>query len=122
MAAISLNGTNITGLGAPNVAIDTGTTLIGGPSAVVETFYESIGGAYALDQEYEGYYTYPCDTEVDIAFTFGNIVRVRALFRSSSRLTQINTCSSRPTQCPQTISILAYLTPLQISVSAHSST
>jgi len=56
------------------VAIDSGTTLIGGPTEVVENFYESIGGAYALDQEYEGYYTYPCDAVVDIAFTFGNVV------------------------------------------------
>ncbi|KAK9895879.1 acid protease, partial [Cystobasidium minutum MCA 4210] len=72
MAAITLNGTNITDLGTPNVAIDSGTTLIGGPSQVVENFYESIGGAYALDQEYEGYYTYPCDSILNISFTFGN--------------------------------------------------
>lgn len=74
MTAITLNGTNITDLGTPNVAIDSGTTLIGGPSQVVENLYESIGGAYALDREYEGYYTYPCDAEIDISFTFGNEV------------------------------------------------
>lgn len=74
MAALSLNGTNLTNLGSPNVAIDTGTTLIGGPSAVVESLYEAIGGAYDLDQEYEGYYTYPCDAEIDLAFQFGNQV------------------------------------------------
>lgn len=77
MAAITLNGTNITDLGTPNVAIDSGTTLIGGPSQVVENFYESIGGAYALDQEYEGYYTYPCDAVLNISFTFGNEVSQR---------------------------------------------
>lgn len=76
MAALSLNGMNLTSLGSPNVAIDTGTTLIGGPSAVVESLYEAIGGAYALDQEYEGYYTYPCDADVDVAFQFGNQVGV----------------------------------------------
>lgn len=74
MTAIALNGTNITDLGQPNVAIDSGTTLIGGPSQVVENFYESIGGAYALDREYEGYYTYPCDAQLNISFTFGNVV------------------------------------------------
>lgn len=74
MQAITLNGQNLTNLGTPNVAIDTGTTLIGGPSAVVEQFYTQIGGAYALDGAYEGYYTYPCNANISIAFQFGNMV------------------------------------------------
>lgn len=74
MAGITLNGTSLPNVGSPNVAVDTGTTLIGGPSAVVESLYEGIGGAYALDQQYEGYYTFPCNATVNIAFEFGNEV------------------------------------------------
>ena len=62
-------------MGTPNVAIDTGTTLIGGPANIVQSLYEQIGGAFALDGEYEGYYTYPCNASASIAFTFGNVVR-----------------------------------------------
>lgn len=74
MDGISLNGTNLTDVGTPDVAIDTGTTLIGGPANVVEALYTAIGGAYALDGAYEGYYTFPCDAQVDISFKFGNEV------------------------------------------------
>lgn len=56
------------------MAIDTGTTLIGGPTDAVQSLYEMIGGAYALDDVYEGYYTYPCNATLDISFTFGNTV------------------------------------------------
>ncbi|CAD6569613.1 MAG: hypothetical protein CYPHOPRED_003473 [Cyphobasidiales sp. Tagirdzhanova-0007] len=73
LTAISLNGTNLANMGTPNVAIDTGTTLIGGPANIVQSLYEQIGGAFALDGEYEGYYTYPCNASASIAFTFGNV-------------------------------------------------
>ncbi|KAL1762707.1 aspartic peptidase domain-containing protein [Schizophyllum commune] len=52
-------------------AIDTGTTLIGGPSEYVAKIYENIDGASAGSGDYEGYYTFPCDTEVNTALTFG---------------------------------------------------
>jgi hypothetical protein len=74
LSGLSINDQNLTNLGVPNVAIDTGTTLIGGPAEIVQSIYEQIGGAYALDGDFEGYYTYPCNASVNIGFTFGNVV------------------------------------------------
>ncbi|CAO1633336.1 unnamed protein product [Jaminaea pallidilutea] len=52
-------------------AIDTGTTLIGGPTSTVEAFYAKIQGASALTSA-DGYYSYPCSTNVSATMTFGN--------------------------------------------------
>ncbi|KAF9805835.1 hypothetical protein IEO21_08924 [Rhodonia placenta] len=52
-------------------AIDTGTTLIGAPAAAAEAIYGAITGSQALTGEYEGYYTFPCSTAVDVSIAFG---------------------------------------------------
>ncbi|KAG6329157.1 hypothetical protein ID866_9933 [Astraeus odoratus] len=52
-------------------AIDTGTTLIGGPSSVIQEIYAQIPNSAAGTGSWEGYYTYPCDTEVNVAISFG---------------------------------------------------
>ncbi|TRM65376.1 aspartic peptidase domain-containing protein [Schizophyllum amplum] len=52
-------------------AIDTGTTLIGGPSEYVAKIYENIDGASAGSGDYEGYYIFPCNTDVTSSLAFG---------------------------------------------------
>lgn len=59
----------------PSCAIDTGTTLIGVPSQTANRIYSQIAGAEALSASsgYEGYYQYPCDTEVTVSLQFGGM-------------------------------------------------
>jgi len=52
-------------------AIDTGTTLIGGPTADVQLFWQTVPGSQALTGENVGYYSYPCDTQLDVSLSFG---------------------------------------------------
>ncbi|EJD07583.1 acid protease [Fomitiporia mediterranea MF3/22] len=52
-------------------AIDTGTTLVGGPSSVISNFYSQIPGAQAGTGNYEGYWIYPCSTQVTTTMAFG---------------------------------------------------
>jgi len=52
-------------------AIDTGTTLVGGPSSAIAAIYAQIPGSAPGSGNYEGYYTYPCNTEVNVAISFG---------------------------------------------------
>lgn len=53
-----------------DAAIDTGTTLIAGPSDVVTNVYAQIPGSAPV-ADAEGYFSYPCATEVNIALSFG---------------------------------------------------
>lgn len=59
MDAVGVNGTNITGVTSPLVAIDTGTTLIGGPSANIKSLYAGIPGALAATGAYTGASSFP---------------------------------------------------------------
>ncbi|KAH9971726.1 aspartic peptidase A1 [Lactifluus volemus] len=52
-------------------AIDTGTTLIGGPAAQVSALYAQIPNSSPATGNYQGYYTYPCSTTVNVALSFG---------------------------------------------------
>jgi len=52
-------------------AIDTGTTLIGGPQDTIAAIYASIPGSEPASGDYEGYYSYPCDTNVNVTMSFG---------------------------------------------------
>lgn len=74
MQGLAVNGTNITSLGTPNVAIDTGsvtsvenslvrllnlslcsrTTLIGGPAAMIQALYRLVPGALPATGDYQG--------------------------------------------------------------------
>ncbi|KAJ3557477.1 hypothetical protein NP233_g11731 [Leucocoprinus birnbaumii] len=57
---------------ASYAAIDTGTTLVGGPSEAVQSIFEQIPGAQAGSGNFEGYYVYPCNTNVTVQMGFGN--------------------------------------------------
>ncbi|KAG8994193.1 hypothetical protein FRB90_000513, partial [Tulasnella sp. 427] len=65
-------GSSVLNLGSQLTAIDTGTTLIGGPANVVEAIYSQIPNVQRGTGDNAGYYFYPCETEVNIALTFGN--------------------------------------------------
>jgi len=52
-------------------AIDTGTTLIGGPSSAIAEIYANIADSEAGTGDLEGYYTYPCATDVAVTMAFG---------------------------------------------------
>ncbi|KAF8624021.1 hypothetical protein AX17_007227 [Amanita inopinata Kibby_2008] len=53
-------------------AIDTGTTLIGGPSEFITQVFAQIPGAQPGTGNFESYWTYPCDTAVNVTVSFGN--------------------------------------------------
>ncbi|KIJ20610.1 hypothetical protein PAXINDRAFT_106243 [Paxillus involutus ATCC 200175] len=52
-------------------AIDTGTTLIGGPSSVIQAIYAQVPGSQPGTGNWQGYYTYPCTTPVNVSISFG---------------------------------------------------
>ncbi|CAL1706109.1 unnamed protein product [Somion occarium] len=52
-------------------AIDTGTTLIGGPTDGVKAIYDAVPGSVALTGDLQGFYAYPCSTEVQVSMSFG---------------------------------------------------
>jgi cathepsin D len=52
-------------------AIDTGTTLVGGPPSAIAALYAQIPGSAPASGNYDGYYTYPCDTSVTVSLSFG---------------------------------------------------
>jgi hypothetical protein len=100
MDAVNVNGTNVTGVVGSSVAIDTGTTLIGGPPAVIKSLYSLVPGAQAATgahagesllisrmiwywRERTGYWTYPCNSSVNVSLSFGGIVRPPLLSLSS---------------------------------------
>ena len=53
-------------------AIDTGTTLIGMPASDAEAIYAQIEGAEPMDGQYEGYWMFPCDTNVNLTMQYGD--------------------------------------------------
>ncbi|KAG1732509.1 aspartic peptidase domain-containing protein [Suillus lakei] len=52
-------------------AIDTGTTLVGGPSSAIQNIFAQIPGSQPGTGSWQGYYTYPCSTVVNVAISFG---------------------------------------------------
>ncbi|KJA15228.1 hypothetical protein HYPSUDRAFT_48541 [Hypholoma sublateritium FD-334 SS-4] len=73
LSDITVQGTAVSlpsGSGA-YAAIDTGTTLIGGPAQYVAAIFAQIPGSQAGTGNFESYYTYPCDTEVNVTLSFG---------------------------------------------------
>jgi cathepsin D len=52
-------------------AIDTGTTLVGGPSSVIQNIFAQIPGSQPGTGNWQGYWTYPCTTAVNVAISFG---------------------------------------------------
>lgn len=71
LTSITVQGTNITIDSGTTVAIDTGTTNIGGPASSIAAIYAQISGSQPATGEWEGYYTFPCSTTVNVEVSFG---------------------------------------------------
>jgi len=65
------NSVTLTPGSASFAAIDTGTTLIGGPSSVIAEIFAQIPGSAQGTGNLEGYFTYPCETQVQVTMSFG---------------------------------------------------
>ncbi|RDB15878.1 Cathepsin D [Hypsizygus marmoreus] len=73
LTAMTVQGNSVqvpTGVAAYS-AIDTGTTLVGGPAEYMTSMYSQIPGAAPGTGNFDGYYTYPCDTTVNLTVSFG---------------------------------------------------
>lgn len=73
MAGVSVQGTALD-LSADNgalAAIDTGTTLVGGPADAIQQIYAAIPGSARGTGNYEGYWMFPCATDVQLSLRFG---------------------------------------------------
>ncbi|KAK7466332.1 hypothetical protein VKT23_005058 [Stygiomarasmius scandens] len=71
ISSLTSQGSSISFSSNQYAAIDTGTTLVGGPADVISEIYAQIDGSSPGTGSYEGYYTYPCDTEVNVSMAFG---------------------------------------------------
>jgi len=78
MSSPLLSGLNVNGnsVSLPSgqrsyAAIDTGTTLVGGPANQIADLYSQIPGSQPATGNFQNYYTYPCDTAVNVSLSFG---------------------------------------------------
>jgi cathepsin D len=74
VSGVTVNGKSASVTTGSNAlaAIDTGTTLIGGPSADVKAIWSQVSGAApAQEADLEGFWTFPCDIDVQVSFAFG---------------------------------------------------
>jgi hypothetical protein len=90
MTGITVQGNNVAVPTGPASfsAIDTGTTLVGGPSAAIAAIYAQIPGSSPGSGDSEGFYTYPCDTSVDVSLTFGG--KSWPISPADFKMTQLN--------------------------------
>ncbi|WWC91004.1 uncharacterized protein L201_005943 [Kwoniella dendrophila CBS 6074] len=73
---VTVQGSQINiGSTSPQAAIDTGTTLIGVPTQVAQAIYQQIPNFQPLSASsgYQGYYEYPCSTNVNVTIQFGGL-------------------------------------------------
>ncbi|KAF5383540.1 hypothetical protein D9615_003749 [Tricholomella constricta] len=89
LTSLTTQGTNLEVPTGPEAyaAIDTGTTLVGGPTRYMTEFYAQIPGAAPGTGNFEGYYTYPCATDVNVTMAFGG--KNWAISEADFRLTQL---------------------------------
>ncbi|KAG2142916.1 aspartic peptidase domain-containing protein [Suillus bovinus] len=71
LTSMTVQGNSITIASGTTVAIDTGTTNIGGPASSIEAIYAQIPNSQPATGEWEGYYSYPCSTTVNVEVSFG---------------------------------------------------
>ncbi|OAX43184.1 aspartic peptidase A1 [Rhizopogon vinicolor AM-OR11-026] len=69
--SLTVQGSSVTITSGTIAAIDTGTTNIGGPASSIEAIYANIPDSQPATGDYEGYYTYPCSTTVNVELSFG---------------------------------------------------
>ncbi|PBK99083.1 aspartic peptidase A1 [Armillaria gallica] len=90
LSSLTAQGTSVTIGSGSNAyaAIDTGTTLVGGPSAYIANLYSQIPEATPGTGDYDGYYIYPCDTDVNVTMSFGG--KSWSISNDDFQLTQIS--------------------------------
>lgn len=89
LTGLTVQGQNISlTVGAPNAAIDTGTTLVGGPPNVIQSMFAQIPGSQPGTGSWTNYYTYPCSTKVNVTMTFGG--RTWPISPADFQLTQLS--------------------------------
>lgn len=72
MSSITVQGKSVQiASSSATSAIDTGTTLIGGPSIEVQNIWAQVPGSVPLVGEMDGFYGYPCGTDVQVSISFG---------------------------------------------------
>ncbi|TFK52001.1 acid protease [Heliocybe sulcata] len=73
LTALNVQGNTLTFSSSSSsyAAIDTGTTLVGGPPSAIAQLYSQIPDSAPGTGQFEGYYTYPCTTEVNVSMSFG---------------------------------------------------
>lgn len=71
LTTLTVQGNSITIASGTTAVIDTGTTNIGGPASSIEAIYAQIPDSQPATGEWEGYYSYPCSTTVNVKVSFG---------------------------------------------------
>jgi len=72
MSSITVQGKSVQIASSSSTsAIDTGTTLIGGPSIEVTNIWAQVPGSVPLVGDMDGFYAYPCGTNVQVSISFG---------------------------------------------------
>jgi len=71
MNTLTVQGKSINIAGMSSAIIDTGTTNIAGPATAIASIYAQIPGSQPGTGQWQGYYTYPCSTTVNVEFNFG---------------------------------------------------
>ncbi|KAG2065643.1 acid protease [Suillus decipiens] len=71
LTTLTVQGNSISITSGTTAAIDTGTTNIGGPASSIEAIYAQIPNSQPATGEWEGYYSYPCSTTVNVEVSFG---------------------------------------------------
>jgi len=73
LTSLTVQGNSISLASSQNShsAIDTGTTLIGGPQDAIAQIYSNIPDSSPESGNFEGYYSYPCNTNVNVTVSFG---------------------------------------------------
>lgn len=71
LTSLTVQGSSISITSGTTAAIDTGTTNIAGPASSVAAIYAQIPNSQPATGEWEGYYSFPCSTTVNVELSFG---------------------------------------------------
>ncbi|KAG0705620.1 aspartic peptidase domain-containing protein [Suillus ampliporus] len=69
--SLTVQGSSISIASGTTAAIDTGTTNIAGPASSIQAIYAQIPNSQPATGEWEGYYSFPCSTTVNVELSFG---------------------------------------------------
>ncbi|KAF9444476.1 acid protease [Macrolepiota fuliginosa MF-IS2] len=92
LQTLNVNGQSVSLplVGQSYAAIDTGTTLVGGPQGVIQDLYSQVPNSEAGSGSLEGYYKYPCTTNVTVQLGFGNSTRTWPISPDDFKATELD--------------------------------